>query len=70
MELTNLKKILKTDQHNINMNGGSKVGLIIGLILSLGAVAGAFFYIKKIRKPQFIDYDEGGEVEDHFYAMM
>ena len=52
------------------MNGGSKVGLIIGLILSLGAVAGAFFYIRKIRKPQFIDYDEGGEVEDHFYAMM
>ena len=48
------------------MNSGSKFGLIFGLVLSLGAVIGAFIYVRRIRKPQYIDYDEGGEAEDHF----
>ena len=68
-EIGSLVLIIRKDVKEVYMRGGTKAGLIIGLMLSLGGVIGALLYVRKIRKPQFLEYDEGGEHEDHFKSI-
>ena len=68
-ELESLKTIIKRDQELVFMRGGTKAGLIIGLMLSLGAVVIALCYVRKIRKAQFLEFDEGGQHEDDYRLM-
>lgn len=68
-EIASLVAIIKQDKEEVYMKGGTKAGLILGLILSLGGVIGALLYVRKIRKPQFLEYDEGGEQEDSYKYM-
>ena len=65
-ELADLVEIIKKDKQHVMSNGGSKVGLILGLILTLGAVIGTFGYILKKRSQAISEFDEGGEAEDRF----
>ena len=66
-EIDALDKILTTDQYDVNRNGGSKVGLVIGLILTIGSVLSALVYIYKNKQTRISDFDEGGEAEGDFY---
>ena len=68
-ELQSLVIIIKQDQEEVFMMGGTKAGLIIGLVLSLGAVVIALLYVKKMRKSQLSEFDEGGEQEDDYRQM-
>ena len=64
LELATLDKIIKNDKTEVNMNGGSKVGLVIGLMLTISSVVATVVYIIKQRQKHYEDFDEGGERDD------
>ena len=65
-EMTSLVSIIRDDKIKVYAHGGSKVGLILGLIMTMGMVITSFYYINKNRKKLSEDYDEGGSVDDFY----
>ena len=63
-EMKSLSKIIIIDQGIVYANGGSRVGLILGLILVAGLVITAFHHINKNKNTISDDYDEGGLAEN------